>query len=92
MNDMWLLVAKTMNDTWLLVAYLIGIVIGIIINWMHSSYGGFLRIDRTNPEKDLYLVDLKIDLDELSKKKWIKFKVDSKANLSRGGSSNGRDE
>lgn len=43
---------------------------------------GTLRIDRTNPEKDLYRFDID-DLDSLSKKKRIILKVDNNADFSQ---------
>lgn len=80
-----------MDIMWLF-PFIIGVIVGLIISDIKVTYGGIFKIDQKKPDKDLYLIDLEIDLDKLPKKKWIKFKVDSKANLSRGGSSNGRDE
>lgn len=43
---------------------------------------GVLRIDRSNPKKDLYRLDID-DLSRLSKKKRIVLKVDNNADLSQ---------
>ena len=43
---------------------------------------GTLRIDHSNPEKDIYRIELG-DLDELSKKKTVILTVDNDADLSQ---------
>ena len=43
---------------------------------------GTLRIDHSNPEKDLYRFDI-YDLDTLDKKVFIKLKIDHNADLSQ---------
>lgn len=65
--------------------YVVGIVIGCIINILicrANSSSGTLRIDHTNPEKDVYRIEVD-DLDKLSKKKRIILKVDNRADLSQ---------
>lgn len=69
--------------------FLIGIAVGsiatgvikVIYNRIHTSCGT-LRIDHSNPEKDVYRFDVD-DLDNLSKKKRITLKVDNHADLSQ---------
>lgn len=46
----------------------------------NAASGGTLNIDRSNPEKDLYLFDVG-DLEKLPKKKYIVLKVNPNANL-----------
>lgn len=66
---------------WSIVGILIGCIINILICRAHSS-SGTLRIDHTNPEKDVYRIEID-DLDKLSKKKRIILKVDNRADLSQ---------
>lgn len=67
---------------WLL--FLVGIIIGILITLLTVllSTSGILRIDHSNPEKDLYRFDID-NLDELSRRKRIVLKVDNHADLSQ---------
>jgi hypothetical protein len=67
---------------WLL--FLVGIIIGVLIALLTFllSTSGTLRIDHSNPEKDLYRFDID-NLDELSRKKRIVLKVDNHADLSQ---------
>lgn len=63
----------------------IGVIIGSIVaniyHYMHTS-SGTLRIDHSNPDKDVYRIELD-DLDNLSKKKRIVLQIDNNAELSR---------
>ena len=52
-----------------------------VIEYRAFKTAGTLRIDHSNPEKDLYRFDID-DLDSLTKKKRIMLKVDSNADLS----------
>lgn len=69
--------------------FIIGAIVGVIItsitcfifNKKRSSYGT-LKIDNSNPEKDIYRFEVR-DLDDLSRKKVIVLKVDNHANLSQ---------
>ena len=69
--------------------FIIGAIVGVIItsitcfifNKKRSSYG-ILKIDHSNPEKDVYRFEV-LDLDDLSRKKVIVLKVDNNANLSQ---------
>ena len=58
----------------------INIAVSIILFYHKPS--GTLRIDHSNPEKDVYRIDI-YDLDGLSKKKEIVLKVDNNAHLSQ---------
>ena len=62
----------------LLIASLIGNVFSI---YYIKRTCGTLKIDRSNPEKDVYRFDVD-NLDSLSKKKRIVLKVDNNADLS----------
>ena len=71
--------------TYILVA-MAGIAIGMFVSYMlligKTAYGA-LRIDHTNPEKDLYRIDIDGNFDNISKEKRIVLKVDNDANLSQ---------
>lgn len=68
-----------------LLGFIIAFVVDTIFNVVYQlKYrAGKLKIDQTNPEKDLYLVEFDVDLDKLPKKKWIILRVDAKAKLSQ---------
>ena len=58
-----------------------GGVITNIISGLNKGYG-VLRIDSSNPKKDVYRIEFD-NLENLSKRKYIMLKVDANANLSR---------
>ena len=63
----------------------IGIVIGIILSFIFSklfSEKATLQIDHSNPEKDLYRLNI-YDFDALNRKKYIRVKIDHNADLSQ---------
>lgn len=57
---------------------------GLIVNVFYFRHGtaGVLRIDQSNPEKDVYRFEV-YDLDNLPKKKRVLMKVDCSADLSQ---------
>ena len=59
-----------------LIGVTVGVIIACVIAAFHTAYGT-LEIDSSNPEKDVY--NLKVgDLDSLSKKKNVRFKITHK--------------
>ena len=62
---------------WPLVIFLAGMIIGGIIvygfKYVRASYGT-LKIDRLDPKKDIYRLEIG-DLDKLSRKKWVILKI-----------------
>ena len=65
--------------------YLLGMVAGVILSYIaHTTFGcfGVIKIDHTNPDKDIYRLELK-ELDDLPKQKYIVLKVDNNADLSQ---------
>lgn len=64
-----------------IIGSLIGTVVTLILQRMLFA-SGTLRIDRTDPDKDVYRIDLN-SLDNLHKKKRITLKVDPYADLSQ---------
>ena len=59
-----------------LIGVTVGAIIACVIAAFHTAYGT-LEIDSSNPEKDVY--NLKVgDLDSLSKKKNVRFKITHK--------------
>lgn len=70
-----------MNFALILGAWVLGVVIGVLIAHFEKPHGT-LRIDHSNPEKDIYRMEFD-DLDGLSKKTRVILKVDNNANLSQ---------
>lgn len=66
-------------------AFLGGLFIGSLITniiYLAKRASGTLRIDHTNPERDVYRIEIN-DLDKLSKKTQVILKVDNHADLSQ---------
>lgn len=66
-------------------AFVLGLIIGGIVYTtivMLLGNDGILKIDHSNPEKDVYRFEIS-DLDKLSKRKRVILKVDNKADLSQ---------
>lgn len=57
-----------------------GVMLGVITSRLFTY--GTIKIDKSNPEKDLYKLEIK-DLNTLPKKKCIVLKVDARAKLSQ---------
>lgn len=65
--------------------FLIGVLVGTIIASIllsNRSGSGVLKIDHSDPEKDVYRFEIN-DLDSLNKKKEIVLKIDHNADLSQ---------
>lgn len=67
-----------------IIGYIVGAIITVLIFVLHRDTAayGTLRIDRSNPEKDIYRLDID-DLYSLGKKKEIVLKIDNQADLSQ---------
>ena len=64
-------------------AFILGLIIGglIVLIFQHRiTTSGELLIDHTDPEKDIYRINVN-NLDDLSKKKQVILKVDNNAKL-----------
>ena len=70
-----------MEIVWACAILAFGIFLGVVATYF-AIYDGVIRIDQTNPEKDIYRLDID-DIDKLSKKKRILLKVDTHADLSQ---------
>lgn len=68
-------------NIWLNIAVVVSLSIGLSYLYLRLRKDGTLRIDQSNPEKDLYRFDIN-DLESLSKKKYIVIRVDNQADLS----------
>lgn len=66
---------------WLIIGFFTGSIFTSIICRIRSA-SGVLKIDRSNPEKDIYRFDVR-DLDSIAKKKRIILKIDNNADLSQ---------
>lgn len=53
-----------------------GFLFGLLL--VVTRCDGFLRVDMSDPGKDLYLLEIKTDLDKVNKKKHLILKVDTK--------------
>jgi hypothetical protein len=74
---------KEVSMEWL--TFVIGVVVGALITsviYYVIRVSGTLRIDRTDPDRDIYRLELG-DLDKLAKKKRVLLKVDTHANLAQ---------
>ena len=56
-----------------LIGVAVGAIIACVIAAFHTAYGT-LEIDESDPEKDIYQIQIE-DLDSLSKKKYLKCKI-----------------
>ena len=68
-----------MLEMCVVIAFLLGLGIGLI--FPHKS-PGTIRIDHSNPEKDVYRLEVD-DLGSMDKKRTIVFKIDHNADLSQ---------
>lgn len=66
---------------WFLIGLIIGAIVVSIFYRFRSSVGTLL-IDHSNPEKDVYRLDVG-DFDALSTKKRVLLKIDNAADLSQ---------
>ena len=71
-----------MEYLFVLIGLLVGSIISNIIFFIRYRTVGTLRIDHSDPAKDVYRIEID-DLDGLSNKKRVILKVDSNANLSQ---------
>lgn len=66
---------------WIALGVISVLIIRDIIFYIVNK-AGTLKIDHSDPEKDIYRIDIN-DLDKLSKKKLIVLKIDNNADLSQ---------
>lgn len=67
----------------LYISFVLGILVGLIFAVIvRPPLFGTLRIDRSNPEKDMYRFEID-NFDDLPSYKKITLKIDDKANLSQ---------
>lgn len=65
-----------------LLGVLLGLLVASLLIWNPWTEHGVLRIDISNPGKDLYRFEID-RLDRLARKKRVILKIDSRANLSQ---------
>lgn len=70
-----------MEFLWITIGLAVGIVVSTII-YRVCSTGGVLKVDHSDPGKDVYRFEVK-NIDVISKKKWLILKIDNKADLSQ---------
>lgn len=66
---------------WFLIGTVVGLIVSNIIFYIRTG-SGTLRIDHSNPDKDLYRFEID-DLDKLDGQKKVLLKIDHNANLSQ---------
>ena len=71
-----------MDYVYFLMAVIFGIVIANVLLYIRYKVIGTLKIDRTNPEKDVYRFEVD-NFDALNDKKMVFLKFDNNANLSQ---------
>lgn len=74
-----------MENLMLALGAVIGAIVGTVVTYFSYSRGvevGVLKIDRSNPEKDVYRFVVN-DIDKMAMKKRIVLKVDANADLSQ---------
>ena len=71
-----------MEYLFVLIGLLVGSIISSIIFFIRYRTVGTLRIDHSDPVKDVYRIEID-DLDGLIKKKHVILKVDNNADLSQ---------
>lgn len=65
--------------------FLLGILVGMVVNILILRFrkpDGVLKIDRSNPEKDIYRFEID-NLEKLTKKNRVALKIDNHAYLSQ---------
>lgn len=67
---------------WLI--WVCGVFVGVFssIFWTRKLRHGTLKIDHSNPEKDVYRFEIE-DIDKLNSKRYITLKIDHNADLSQ---------
>ena len=70
-----------MDLIWILLAAFLGSVLTNVIYFKSTAFGT-LKIDNSNPGKDVYRLDIE-HLDKVSKKKYIQLKIETGADLSQ---------
>lgn len=67
----------------LIIGFLLGFIFGCVVVLLRHgrTIAGTLRIDHSNPGKDIYRFDIE-DLDRLSSKQFVTLRVDNNAHLS----------
>jgi hypothetical protein len=71
-----------MEYIWILIGALVSSAVANIIFFVRYRNVGTLRIDHSDPDKDVYRFEIS-NLDNLSKRKRIVLDVDNKADLSQ---------
>jgi len=60
---------------WLLAGLIAGMIVGYILGKIPQSWDGIFRIDLSDPEKDVFTLEVLCPLGELPTKKFVIFKV-----------------
>lgn len=79
---MWAIFTSTEFMVGFTIGAIVEAAVALVIRMIRSGTG-CLKIDHSNPEKDLYRLEIDGDLDKIAKKKEIILRVDNNADLSQ---------
>ena len=64
-----------MTYIWLIVGLIIGFLLGFLFRRKKKKYDGIFRVDTSNPDKDVFSLELECALGSIPEKKELIFKV-----------------
>ena len=67
---------------YILLGFILGVVFANCYHVFIKTSCGVLKIDHSNPEKDLYLIEIE-NLEKLDNKREVVLRIDNKADLSQ---------
>lgn len=70
----------------LILMFVLGVIFGFVFKALlsrHREMSGIMHIDQSDPEKDIYALEVTVPMDDLPKKKVLYFKVDTSSRLSQ---------
>lgn len=60
---------------WPIVGLIVGFILGVLFGRSRKRYDGVFRVDTTNPEKDIFSLELECAIGSIPDKKELVFKV-----------------
>ena len=64
-----------MSYIWFAIGFIVGLSISVLFKIYKTSWDGIFRVDLTNPEKDVFTLELICPIGEIPTKKFLTFKV-----------------
>lgn len=59
------------------IAMFVGIIVGVLISRTKKSYDGVFKVDMTDPNKDIFTVELFCPIGEIPTKRYMAFMVEN---------------